>query len=287
MCPGKLMRIMVVMGGWALLASCEQPPVSDQAVGKGKAKGPATTLARRIPVPPGMIRVDAGAFWRGCNDEVDVECDEDESPGRQVKLNAFFIDRTEVSVAGYQACVKAEICLAPRRTKGCNFVEADHSQHPVNCVTWDQAFQFCAWSGKRLPTEAEWEKAARGTAGKKYPWGDDWPSCEKAVMLDGGSGCGRNGTWPVCSKPAGNSPYGLCDMAGNVVEWVSDWYLSSSYVVYNLPNPTGPKRGKRHVIRGGSFESDTWMVRSSMRASRKPSQGTPEIGFRCAKSLLK
>jgi len=170
----------------------------------------------------GMCLIPAGSFWMGCNSAVDNDCDSDESPYHEVTLSGYYIDKTEVTVDDYADCVTAGACTAPSTASSyCNWEVSGKGNHPVNCVNWSQAGEYCTWAGKRLPTEAEWEKAARGTDGRKYPWGNEDATCEYAVMDDGVNGCGTDSTWNVCSKsPAGDSPYGLCDMSGNVWEWV-------------------------------------------------------------------
>ena len=147
-------------------------------------------------------------------------------PVHTVNVPTFDITRTEVTVAQYAQCVNSGFCSPPASDHdGCNWGLAGFEQHPVNCVTWYQASQFCEWFGGRLLTEAEWEFAARsGGDSRDFPWGMDKPSCAFAVMTDaaGVSGCGNGRTWPVCSKPEGRTDQGLCDMAGNVYEWVED-----------------------------------------------------------------
>ena len=143
-------------------------------------------------------------------------------------VKSFQLAKTEVTNKQYKACVEAGACTPPSSYEG-------GDDQPVVNVDWNQAKAFSEWVGGRLPSEAEWEYAARsGGKERKYPWGDEEPSCERAVMNQGGNGCGRNATWPVCSKTAGNTSQGLCDMAGNVWEWTQDWYHDSSYAIANF-----------------------------------------------------
>ncbi len=232
------------------------------------------------------VLIPAGTFWMGCNEAVDDDCDSNEYPYHEVYLDAYYIDRTEVTVDAYSACVSAGACTAASTSSSyCNWGVAGKGSHPVNCVTWYQVDEFCAWAGKRLPTEAEWEKAARGTDGRKYPWGNATATCDYAVMDDGGNGCGTGSTWPVCSKsPVGDSPYGLCDMAGNVWEWVADWYDSGYYQSSPANNPQGPNSGSYRVDRGGSFYNYDDYLRASSRGYGFPSYSDGRLGFRCSRS---
>jgi len=241
----------------------------------------------------GMCLISAGSFWMGCNSAVDDDCSSDESPYHEVTLGGYYMDKTEVTVAAYGMCVTAGACTAPSTGFDCNWNVSGREGHPVNCVTWTQSGAYCAWAGKRLPTEAEWEKAARGTDGRKYPWGNEATTCEYAVMDDGtNGGCGTDSTWDVCSKsPAGDSPYGLCDMSGNVWEWVSDWYDSGYYSSSPASNPTGPDSASTRVGRGGSFAYggsfdyyfDDVYLRASDRDDVNPSDYSHFLGFRCAR----
>ena len=226
------------------------------------------------------VLIPAGTFWMGCNEAVDDDCGSDEYPYHEVYLDGYFIDRTEVTATSYEACVSAGGCMPPSSGSYATYQVAGKEDHPVNGVTWYQAEAYCTWVGKRLPREAEWEKAARGTDGRKYPWGNSSPTCDLAVM----SGC-LGDTQPVCSlSPAGDSPYGLCDMAGNVWEWVADWYDSDYYNASPANNPQGPNSGSSRVERGGSFYSNYDYLRVSNRYYGTPSFDHVNLGFRCARS---
>ena len=139
-----------------------------------------------------------------------------------VTLGKFEISKTEVTVGQYRACVTAGRCTAPYFNENCNWFKAKREDHPVTCVGTDQVSTFADWVGGRLPTGEEWAYAATNGGKTHYPWGDETPTCDRAVMDDGGDGCGHGGTWPVCSKPAGNSVHGLCDLVGNVHEWTQE-----------------------------------------------------------------
>jgi len=224
----------------------------------------------------GMCLIPAGSFWMGCNDEVDSDCESDELPYHEVTLAGYYMDKTEVTQGEFKKCVDAGECDEP----GCRWDPTGTPNRPVVCVNWTEAGEYCAWVGKRLPTEAEWEKAARGTDGRKYPWGNETATCEYAVMYP----CSDD-PLDVCSKlPAGHSPYGLCDMAGNVWESVSDWYKSDYYTNSPASNPTGSVSGSGRVMRGGSFADDDAYLRASSRAGYYPSAGSGDLGFRCARS---
>jgi len=214
-----------------------------------------------------MVLVPAGEFYYGCNERVDRECEDDEKPGGTRWLDAFQIDRTEVTVAAYGECVDAGACSESPPGRFCNWGRSDRGRHPVNCVDWTQAFEYCEWRGSRLPSEGEWEKAARGTDGRKYPWGNHKASCRYAIIDDGGDGCGRDSTWPVGSKPSGVNPYDALDMAGNVWEWTSDWDSSNRDI---------------RVLRGGSWSSGPRNTRTSYRYRSAPHRQSFSIGFRCA-----
>ena len=229
----------------------------------------------------------------GCNSSVDSSCHSDEVPQHTVTLSAFEVDKTEVTVAQYASCVSAGGCNAPDfgtcyTAGGVTWGVFGKEQHPINCVTWYDAEDYCAFAGKRLCTEAEWEKAARGTDGRKYPWGNEDASCDYAVMDENGQlnqfGCGLGSTWAVGSKLAGVSPSGALDMAGNVWEWTADWYSSSYYGSSPASSPAGPSSGSERVFRGGSLFDEYPWVRASIRVHGRPFDHAGYVGVRCCRS---
>ena len=262
---------------------------------KGSAKvcGKGETCVAGVckVAPDGMVLIPAGAFLMGCVPG-DGDCWSDEKPQHKVTLAAYYIDVHEVTVAKYKACVDAGKCTSPKSgSKYDNWGKAGREQHPVNGVTWFQSDAYCKWAGGRLPTEAEWEKAARGgLVDKKFPWGDAAPTCtpgqaNTAVWDSGGNGCGKDSTWPVGTGSSANG-YGLYDMSGNVWEWVSDWYSQSYYDSSPASDPQGPASGSVRVLRGGSFgKYDAGYLRASFRDDDGPSYYNGPLGFRCSRSL--
>jgi formylglycine-generating enzyme required for sulfatase activity len=244
----------------------------------------------RISPVDGMIQVcvPAGEFWMGAA-ESDTQAGDDEKPRHQVKLDAFWIDRSEVTNAMFEKCVAAGAChertYSPylwgvRLPNGTPYYgEPTYNDDPVIMLDGDEAMVYCRWAGRRLPTEAEWEKAARGLDERVYPWGADL-NCEHAVYL----GCEKEQRPSNASDhPLGVSPYGAVDMAGNLWEWASDWYSENTYSASPAQNPTGPATGEFHTIRGGGWHSNPNQLRSTNRSTGKPEHSTDgEIGFRCA-----
>ncbi len=239
-----------------------------------------------------MVFVPEGSFEMGSatgiNKENEIIIYVDEKPVHEVFLNAFYIDKFEVSNAQYKACVKAGKCDAPSDTssdtRSSYYGNPSYAEYPVIHINWYNARDYCAWAGGRLPTEAEWEKAARGTDGRMYPWGNENPSCSlvnsfneatsKRCFLD---------TKAVGSFPENASPYGALDMAGNVWEWVNDWYQEDYYSRSPVSNPSGPSSGDIKVLRGGSWYYDYgWdVLRTVYRGTSPVSNSSNDIGFRC------
>ena len=204
-----------------------------------------------------------------------------EKPQHTVYLDAFWIDQTEVTNAMYARCVSAGACQPPAKPNSINhklyYDEHQFDDYPVIWVDWNQADAYCEWAGRQLPSEAQWEKAARGADGRTYPWGEGI-DCQKANY----NTCVGD-TTPVGSYPAGASPYGALDMAGNVLEWVADWYSASYYSISPKRSPTGPPSGDTKILRGGSWDSDIYgNARSAYRTYCETGCNLSDIGFRCA-----
>ena len=220
-----------------------------------------------------LIEIPAGEFIMGCNAEVDSACEDDENPMHVVSLSAFAIERTEVTQGQYTACVLEDACEPPSCAWDCDAVD-----HAAGCLTRAQAADYCEWSDRRLPTEAEWEKAARGAEGLKYPWGNTEPDCTLANLAS----CGEL-PMPVGSLEAGASPYGVLDLAGNMVEMVADWYDATYYADAPASDPSGPPSGERYGGRGGGFKSDADWLRTSKRDWYDLTDAGTSLGFRCAR----
>jgi len=235
-----------------------------------------------------MVYVPAGEFFMGSTDADGVASD-DEKPQHTVYLDAFWIDRTEVTNAQYQKCMVAGVCSTPAYADDSRYYG---SQQPVVGVGWDDARVYCQWAGARLLTEAEWEKAARGPDGRIYPWGDTFDSsrlnfCDKNCeysLKDAQANDGYALTAPVGSYRAGASLYGALDMAGNVWEWVNDWYDLGYYARSPSRNPKGPDSGEYRIQRGGGWR-DIWnYMRAANRGYDAPADRHRNLGIRCAAS---
>jgi serine/threonine-protein kinase len=219
-----------------------------------------------------LMYVPEGKFLMGSDDS-----DSDELPLHSVGLDAFWIDRTEVITDMYMLCVQAGACKKPNDVS--HYVNPKYYNHPVVYVTWEDAAAYCSWAGRRLPTEAEWEKAARGTNGSIYPWGDQSPDKTLLNFNNNIKNTTRAGKYPD-----GASVYGALDMAGNAWEWVNDWYGEIYYRRAPSSNPLGPETGTSRVLRGGMWASDGYFVHSSDRAKAGATFANFYIGFRCAQT---
>ena len=236
-----------------------------------------------------MVYVPAGEFRMGSPEGGEGE--PHERPQRQVALDGYWIDRTEVTNAQYRRCVQAEACREPAFWGDAALNQDDQ---PVVGVDWQDARAYCAWVGARLPTEAEWEKAARGSDGRRYPWGDQFDGqrlnwCDRLCPKQENKSAVADGyarTAPVGQYPQGASPYGALDMAGNVWEWVADWFVSAYYQRAPAHNPPGPPEteGAVRALRGGAWDEAEYRLRCAYRGSASPDVRREDIGFRCALS---
>jgi formylglycine-generating enzyme required for sulfatase activity len=238
-----------------------------------------------------MVYIPAGEFLMGSSDEqtdwvLDITQSylddlfqkalfENEQPMHSVTLDAYWIYKTEVTNAQYRKCIQDGDCIG-------DLEDYPQDYYPAVFISWDRAISYCEWAGGRLPTEAEWEKAARGTDGRIFPWGEKRPTCDNEFANFGEC---NNGLTPVGSYPKGESPYGALDMAGNVWEWTADWADENYYNVSPSVNPTGPSTGDVRVLRGGSWFDDVWFLRASARWGADPEEFPSNLnGFRCVLS---
>ena len=292
--PGTLARPslfaadMVVARGGVEKAPDVRPAFTPDADGVNRVP---VTIPAPLIVRDTMVRFDRGAFRMGCPSRQDPDCEDDERPPLRVALSRFFLDPREVTVAEYARCIEAGACtrIDPARCfvwtgsefkKGIAMPDALlQPDNPIVCVNWQQAARYCQAQGKHLPTEAEWERAAAGTTRRRYPWGDDPPTCERAHH----DGCGEH-TRPVGTRPAGATPEGVHDLAGNVAEWVHDFYVKSRVrSSFREADPLGPIVGEVRVVRGGSYYEGAATLRNAYRYGLAPQSGFSTVGFRCAR----
>jgi len=235
-------------------------------------------LAQRgIVQPEGMVVIPDGEFWMGAEDGL-----QDTRPLHRVHLSSYWFDRYEVTNARYRQCVEGGGCTPPKDRQA--FEDRQQAQRPVTNITWSQARAFCQWQGKRLPTEAEWEKAARGTDGRRYPWGNNEDvlknhMSKQEIKTDTG------GTELIGRQVATASPYGVFDLIGSVSEWVKDWYAEDFYQASPTRDPQGPSRGSFRVLRGGEWNEKSPNFQASYRGWDDVTYWGPTLGVRCAKDV--
>ncbi len=283
-----------------LLAGCNLPIASPNTPGGTSIPGllvtelpagaPALTGEEAAPIPANTdgaetVLIPGAAFMMGSEESDDI-ANVDEKPIHQVILSSFYIYTHEVTNAMYAACVADGGCLPVHTYESgptSHQAKPDYADHPVTGVDWLMAEDYCTWAGGRLPTEAEWELAARGSEGEPYPWGEEQPACDKVNM----EGClAPADTVKVGSYLNGNSPYEGWDMSGNVWEWVNDWYDEDYYALSPTNNPIGPYYSKLKVVRGGGMYSGADKMRSAERAGADPHRALDDVGFRCVPATL-
>ncbi|HMZ54955.1 MAG TPA: SUMF1/EgtB/PvdO family nonheme iron enzyme [Nitrospira sp.] len=277
-----VMSITLLAGAWVRAAEELQPAAGGQ-------QGVPDAVQGKDGAP--MVLIPAGAFTMGSNEGLPAE-----RPEHVVTLDAYAIDRYEVSLRLYRRFLQEAQRDAPPTWDD----EAAETvgDRPAIGVSWADASAYCTWAGKRLPTEAEWEKGARGTDGRRYPWGPMQPFVDianynrgvwvsEAVTLVNVTGGVEGMSVRHGLKEGGRSPYGLHHMAGNAAEWVGDWYDREYYAKSPDKNPTGPAKGEKKVIRGGSWSDLPVALRSSARVSAEPDFQDRAIGFRCAMDAAK
>lgn len=271
--------------GSAAPAAHPGTPASSPPEGEGD-EGDHTTPPAASAKPPafqkqpailkdGMLRIPGGRFTMGTSEK---NAPANERPARSVAVPAFWIDRTEVTVGAYRACVERGACPRPTRTSPVCTFDLGDPQLPVSCVPWSSANAYCLAVGKRLPREIEWENAARGTTPIRYPWGGGH-GCGNAATLAGETtnrSCSGKRPSHVGAHLGGASPYGVLDMSGNVEEWVADWYADSV-------SELSPRAGASHVLRGGGWLSAPSLARTTSRNWGSVREAGPNVGFRCAR----
>jgi eukaryotic-like serine/threonine-protein kinase len=249
---------------------------------------PTPTLeigSTQISPKDGMVQVyvPAGEFLMGSDTVKESQSYSEELPQHTVYLDAFWIDRTEITNAQYASCVAEGHCTLPGNTISSRhssyYGDVQYADYPVVYVNWNQSQAYCAWAGRRLSSEAEWEKAARGTDGRLYPWGNAAPDQNRLNYNSN-----KGDTTAVGSYIFGASPYGALNMAGNVWEWVNDWYSSTYYQNSPARNPLGPDSGTDRGLRGGSWNNSDRYIRTAQRYSNIPAYWYYDVGFRCAAS---
>jgi formylglycine-generating enzyme required for sulfatase activity len=278
-------RLVILPLGLLLACSCDVfvsgvGGRGESCYGDGTCDGSLTCSAAGICVGScntcvtGWKSIQSGTFNMG-SDTGGV----DEKPVHSVTVQSFEMMDTEVTVELYRQCFDDHACTKPGTESLCNWNTSGRDDHPINCLDWQQAADFCNWAGARLPSEAEWEYAARSRGQDiLYPWGDDLPTCSLANLSD----CEEQ-TWAACNMTAGNTDQDLCDMAGNVWEWVQDWYHDSYTGAPSNGDAWESPAGEYRVIRGGSWDTIAGGLRAAYRSQAYPDARFSYYGFRCVR----
>lgn len=260
-----------------------KPPAKSASASNGVSPQKAPVIMQPLPEIIGkdgapMVLIPVGEFTMGSD-----KGDDDEEPVHKVFLDSFYLDKFEVTNGRFAKFVEAIQSEPPW-----GFADKEtpvlRQDQPVRWVNWMEAMGYCLWAGKRLPTEAEWEKAARGSDARVYPWGNDPPTLSHAVF---GLKEGSDTVSAIGNRDKGKSPYGVHDLAGNLYEWTTDWYDEQFYSKNPAINPRGPAEGSAKVQRGGSYINGAYRLRSSFRTKGDPTEHDPNVGFRCAQDVPK
>ena len=270
--------VLALFAAALVLAACGA--AATQAGDTGASATP--TAVSPVPLEDLLVYVPAGHFYMGSDPKIDPLAQPDEEPSHSVLLDGFFIFRDEISNGFYKQCVADGKCTDPTIFEdgpSTHYNDPEFVEYPVVGVNWDQANAFCTWVDSRLPTEAEWEKTARGEFGDIYPWGDTTPDCSLANL----AGCFTQppDTEKIGQLPDGQSAYEANDMSGNVAEWTSDWFDPNYYQISPGIAPQGPDQGELRVVRGGSYQDGPDAVRTAERLGLDPKMAYNNVGFRC------
>lgn len=289
-------KALIVTLSLVILAGCQTTLIPTltmptETLQPANTNTPLPTAADAAEPLPNRIYIPKGKFQMGCDPDHNggFSCLSDELPLHSVDLDGYYIDRYEVTNAQYADCVRDGACAPPSDfssdTLASYYDNPAYANYPVVYVSWYDAEDYCNWAGKRLPTEAEWEKAARGTIVSTYSWGNKDPDCSLANIYNNTiSNACVGDTSPVGSYPDGASQYGAMDMTGNVWEWVSDWYSETYYEISPADNPTGPSGSTFKVLRGGGWTSNWVFSRTSNRSYDPDFNSSSDVGFRCVSS---
>jgi eukaryotic-like serine/threonine-protein kinase len=281
------LAVLLALAPFARVAIAKPPPSGSEddsaedednpyATPSPAPRPPPPAPSAVVPAKDGMLLLPGGRFTMGSADKTTPP---NEHPPHAVTVDPFWIDRTEVTVGAYRACVERRACAPPAKSSASCTYDLDDPELPVSCVTWQDADAYCLFAGKRLPKESEWEFAARGFRGGRYPWGGQATSCFFAATLlreATGKTCTKGRPSRVGAHPMGASVWGVLDLSGNVEEWTADWY-AETYA------GTSPRAGASHTLRGGGWLSSPSAARTTSRDWGSALEAGPNAGLRCAR----